>query len=332
MAATTWRGRIAFGMVAIPVRLQKAARRERIRFHHVYQPAEIPSPDDTPEDDNPFSDEEPPQPTRCAAAAPTPIRRPEPSSTSAAPAAPEPAAPEPAPTVERFHNAPLRAPGGAPILKGYELQKDQYVVLEPREIAALRPRTSTELAIVEFVLLKEIDPLFFDTSYYVLPERGGEKPYAILFETLRQSGYVALGSVAMHGREHAVVIRPGVRGLILHTLYYANEVRSAEEYSTDPKLAGAKEVDLAKMLVEALAAEFEPAKLKDTFEERLRALIDTRAATSVASDPHAGEPAKAPVVDIMDALRKSIERARKPVASEKSAKPLGKTPVRRRAK
>jgi DNA end-binding protein Ku len=332
MAATTWRGRIAFGMVAIPVRLQKAARRERIRFHHVYQPAETPSPDDTMDDDTGFAEEEPPQPTRRATSPPppTPIRRPEPS-PPATTAETGPSDGPPA-VVERFHNAPLRPPGGAPILKGYEVQKDQYVVLDPQEIAALRPRTSTELAIVEFVLLKEIDPLFFDTSYYVLPERGGEKPYAILFETLRQSGYVALGSVAMHGREHAVVIRPGPRGLILHTLYYANEVRSAEEYSTDPKLAGAKEVDLAKLLVQALAAEFEPAKLKDTFEERLRALIDTRAATSVASDPHAGEPAKAPAVDIMEALRKSIERARKPVASETSIKPPGKTPVRRRAK
>ena len=296
MPATVWRGRIVFGMVSIPVRLHKAARRERIRFHHVYQAAGDTPPlhanatlEDTPA---PLDDE--PELTESAATHQIP---------DVASAPPQ--------QVARVHNAP----GGTQILKGYELQKDQYVVLEPREIAALRPRTSTELSILEFVLLEEIDPVFFDTSYYVSPERGGEKPYAILFEALRRSGYVALGSVAMHGREHAVVIRPATRGIVLHTLFYANEVRSDEEFASDSKLAATKEVELATMLVRALAAKFEPAKLKDTFEERLRELIDTRAQAALASEVHRTEPAMAPVVDIMEALRKSLERARKPAKS-----------------
>jgi DNA end-binding protein Ku len=215
----------------------------------------------------------------------------------------------------RVHNAPVDG-SGAPLLKGYELEEDQYVVLEPKEIAALRPRTSTELNIMEFVLLEEIDPIFFDTSYYIWPDRGGEKPYAILLEALRKSGHVALGSVAMHGRVHAVVIRPATRGLALHTLYYANEVRANEEYSSDPKVVSTKELELATMLVQALAAKFEPEKLKDTFEDRLRELIDSRARVVVASEHHPMEPGRAKVVDLMETLRKSLEMARKPVKSE----------------
>ena len=152
----------------------------------------------------------------------------------------EPAAEEsavPAAPVERVRFTPVTGAAGAAaapverpqLLKGYEIDKDQYVVFEPKEVAALRPPTSTELTIGEFVKLDEIDPVYFDVSYYLAPDRGAEKPYAVLFSALNQSGYAAIGTLAMHGREHAAVIRPGKSGLILHTLFYAKEVRSTEE-------------------------------------------------------------------------------------------------------
>jgi DNA end-binding protein Ku len=302
MAASTWRGRIAFGMVSIPVRLFKAARRERIRFHHVYRPEAPPIEDETP-------------------VMPEPRRGPR----LVQPADPTPVEPESAP-VARVRNVPMPVPEEvdsepaplpkAQILKGYELEKDRYVVFEPREIAALRARTSSELAITEFVRLAEIDPVYFDASYYVEPEPDAEKPYALLFAALVDSGYAALGSLAMHGREHVAVIRPGRRGLILHTIFYAKEVRSEGEYAADPTLAGAKERQLAGMLVEALAGPFEPEKLKNTQEERLRALIESRAPSAV---PAAGQPAPAataPPIDLMEALRKSLAAARKPAKRE----------------
>ena len=164
--------------------------------------------------------------------------------------------------------------------------------------------------------LTEIDPVLFDTSYYVEPDRGGEKPYAVLYTALSDSGYAALGMFAMHGREHAAVVRPGSRGLILHTLFYANEVRAEGEYAVDASLAGAKERQLAVTLVEALAAPFELAKLKNGQEERLRALIESRAEKAV---PALGaEPARvaAPPIDIWKPsrrvwqLQKSPRRAR----------------------
>jgi len=308
-------------MVSIPVRLYKAARRERIRFHHVYQP-EAPEPEEEPE---------------------PPVEPPRRGPRLVAPADPTPVEPEP-PPVARVRTMPMTMP--APdepeaaaepvrkqdILKAFEIEKDRYVTFQPREIAALRARTSSELAIDEFVRLAEIDPVYFDVSYYVEPEPGAEKPYALLFTALVDSGYAAVGSVAMHGREHVAVIRPGRRGLILHTIFYSKEVRSEGEYAADSSLVGAKEKELATMLVDALAAPFEPGKLKDTQEERLRALIESRAGSAV---PGAGTdaPAKAaPVVDIMEALRKSLADARKPAQSETRPAPPAQTARRPRKK
>src|SRR5690349_1812821 len=201
MAASVWRGRIAFGMVSIPVRLFKAARRERIRFHHVYRPSV------SEQEAEPEPEPEPPPPpvrgrVREIPSAPVRIEEPE----------PEPD-PEPVARVRQFAAGESRDERIQPaqILKGYEIEKDRYVVLDPQEVAALRPRTSTELGISEFVKLDEIDPIYFDVSYYVAPDRGGEKPYAILDQALRKTGYAAVGSLTMHGREHATVIRAGKR-------------------------------------------------------------------------------------------------------------------------
>ena len=128
------------------------------------------------------------------------------------------------------------------------------------------------------------------------------------------------------------MIRPATRGLALHTLYYANEVRANEEYSSDPKVVSTKELELATMLVQALAAKFEPEKLKDTFEDRLRELVDSRAQVAVASEHHRTEPGRAKVVvDLMETLRKSLEMARKPVKSE-AASPRAQGAKRRQAR
>lgn len=308
MPATVWRGRLAFGMVSIPVHLHKAARRERIRFRQVYRPAAPAEPNTELE----------------ITEAETPPR----GKIHELPRPAAPVAPPAAESVARVRNQPVGEFTEAPLerpqlLKGYEIEKDRYVTFEPREVAALRPQTSTELAIGGFVRLEEIDPLFFDTSYYAAPNRGGEKPYALLYRALTETGYAALGSLAMHGCEHATVIRAGRRGLVLHTLFYGNEVRQEEEYTSDTALVTAKELELAKIFVRALAAKFEPARLKDAFEERLQELIRARAGSAVPAYQR-GEVAKpAPVVDIMEALRKSLEMVRKPPKTEQP-KPSGK--------
>jgi len=295
-------------MVSIPVRLYKASRRERIRFHHVYRPAESP---ELPAPLEEIEEQPPVAPNTKVAELPR--------------SAPTVSAPAPE-AIARVRNMPVgeltQAPVNPPeVLKGFEIEKDRYVTFEPSELAAIRPRTSTELTIGEFVRLKEIDPIFFETSYYAGPDRGGEKPYALLFTALSETDYAAVGTLAMHGREHATVIRPGRRGLILHTLFYENEVRANEEYQTDPALVASKELELAKMVIRALAAPFDSSKLKDTYEERLRQLIDTRADAAVSAYEHGEVAKRPPVVDIMEALRKSLEMLRKPPKSEKAGQP-----------
>jgi DNA end-binding protein Ku len=318
MASTVWRGRLVFGLVSVPVRLVKAARRERIRFHNVYRPSVAPEP----------ADEEPeevePPPKRGSQATIHELPRRETAET-----------PVP-PPIARVRNMPVAEDNQAPVeksevLKGYEIEKGRYVTFQPHEIAAARPKTSTELTMTEFVRLDEIDPIFFETSYYAMPDRGGEKPYALLFKALAESGYAALGSIAMHGREHATVIRSGRHGLILHSLFYQNEVRADEEYRSDASLVSAKELELAKTFVTTFAAPFDASKLKDTLEEQLRKLIDARADTAIDAYEHGEVTPRAPVVDIMEALRKSLEIARKPPASAERP-PTGdrKLPSRRR--
>ena len=204
-----------------------------------------------------------------------------------------------------------------------EYEKNRYVVIE-KKISKITPERLRKCR-CRFVGISEIDPIHFETSYYVTPEQAGEKPYALLFDALRQSGYVALAEFAMRRRQHAVVIRPGATGIIAHTMYYADEIRKIDEFRTNTQLVTAKERDLAVSLIEAMAAPFEPEKFKDTYREKLQELIAAKIEGKEVVAPQA--PSKqAPVVDIMDALQKSLAMRRKPVASEvRAAKVKRKT-------
>ena len=309
MAASVWRGKITFGLVSIPVRLVKAARRERTRFRRLQR---LPGPDSEIEDDFDIP--------KAPVQSPRVLEFPATGKASIATSPPsleDPAAQDE--QVVRVRNAPINALTEVPvrpaeILKGYEVSKDEFVVLAPEEVAALRPRTSSELEITEFVRVEEIDPVYYETSYYVVPDAGGEKAYTLLFATLKETGYAGMGSLAMHGREHVALIRAGREALVLHSMFYANEVGRAA-YRVESEAANPKELGLAKMLVGALEAKFEPEKWKDRYEERLKELIESRTPVASADAPDR-TPGQVPAADIMEALRKSLEMARKPVASE----------------
>src|SRR5450432_4383399 len=145
-------------------------------------------------------------------------------------------------------------------VKGYEYEKDHYVVVEDEDIKKVAPKTAKVMEILEFVKSDEVDPVYLESSYYMAPDEGGEKPYALLFETMKQTKYYGVAKVAMHNREHVVILRPGNKGMVLHTMYYADEVRRADEFQTDASTLKDKELAMAKMLVESLVGEFEPAK------------------------------------------------------------------------
>ena len=192
------------------------------------------------------------------------------------------------------------------LVKGYEIKKGRYVVVTPEEIKRVTPRTQTVMEIVQFVKSDDIDPIYFETSYYVAADANGQKPYALLLEALRSTEYDGVAKVTMHGREHVVILRPAERGIMLHTMYYADEVRDVKEFQPHKSLVKDKELQLAKTLVNSLVAKFRPEQFSDTYRENLEKLIKAKANGKEIKAVEAPEPGK--VVDIMEALRKSLEQ------------------------
>jgi DNA end-binding protein Ku len=202
--------------------------------------------------------------------------------------------------------------------KGYEYEDGQYVLFTPEELDKVEPESARSMEILEFVKLDEIDPVYFDSSYYAAPEEGGAKAYRLLTEAMQQSGYAGIAKVTMHNRENIVIIRARDNGLTLHTMFYTNEIRSAESAGADRVEVKEQERTLATQLIENLAAKFEPDKYRDTYQESLRALVAAKTAgREVTAAPHASI---APVIDLMDALKKSL--------AKQSAAPDKKQPIR----
>jgi len=217
------------------------------------------------------------------------------------------------------------------IVKGYEYEKDRYVVIEDEEVKKVAPATAKVMEILEFVKADEVDPIYMETSYYLAPDEAGEKPYALLFDALRKTGYFGVAKIAMHNREHIVILRPGKNGVLLHTMYFSHEIRKVDEFRTDLSLVKEKELALATSLIEALVAEFEPDKYKDGYRDNLLQMIEAKKqGQAVVATP---EPKEAKVIDIMEALKASLAMAKKPVASATTAESEvleEANPVRRR--
>jgi DNA end-binding protein Ku len=202
------------------------------------------------------------------------------------------------------------------IVKGYEYEKGKYVVIDDEDIKKVAPKTAKVMEIQEFVKADDVDPVFLESSYYMAPDEGGEKPYSLLFAAMRETKYFGIAKIAMHNREHVVVLRPGDKGMVLHTMYYADEVRRSEEFRTDASSLKEKELALAKMLVESLAGEFEPEKYHDAYRDNLRKMIEAKIeGHKVVETPEAHI---APVIDIMEALKKSLEMRKPPMVAHAS--------------
>ncbi len=321
MASTVWRGFITFGLISIPVRLFRAARPERVSFRRLYkqEPAnggaggrQATAAHETGVQDLTVS-KRGEEPARVV----TPIRSAERT------AAPEPIlAPVQQVSVRKGTDelVPERS-----VVKGYEYEKDRFVVIDPEELKSIAPKTATEMEIQEFVKLAEIDPVYFETSYYVRPEEAGEKAYALLYKALQITGLVAIAKFAMHGREHIVVLRPGKSGIISHTMYFTSEMRADEEYRADTRAVSQKELDLAQTLIHSLAAPFEPEKYHDTYREKVEAMLASKVQGKPLARVEVSKPAE--VVDIADALRKSLANLKKPASSDqqlRKAEPVGK--------
>jgi len=209
------------------------------------------------------------------------------------------------------------------IVKGYEYRKDEYIVIEPDEIKKIEPQTAKTMEILEFVKASEVDPVYFESSYYMMPEEAGRRPYALLTAALAKSEFVAIAKITMHNREYTVFLRPHEGGLMLHTMYYEEEVRKVEGFGAPDVELKEAELKVANQLIEALADEWNPEKYKDNFQENLKKLIEAKLEGGEIAVVE--KPKKlAPVVDLMAALKQSLaqmEGKKKPAATAKSEAP-----------
>ncbi len=259
MARPVWTGTISFGLVAIPVKLYHAVRRQSVSFNQL--------------DDR---------------------------------------------TLARIKYKKVSALDGEEvpeehIVKGYEVSKDRYIVVDPDELEPFIPSATKTVELEEFVDLAEIDPVYFDSAYYVAPGTN-PKPYVLLAKAMEESGKVAIGRFVMRNKQFTAAIRAEGGTLIMSTLAYADEVVDPAEIEElqglDAIEVSAKEVKMAESLVESLSATFEPEKYRDEYREQVLDLIQIKASGQELQVPDA--PAEKPkVVDLMAALEASVAAAKK---------------------
>jgi DNA end-binding protein Ku len=309
MARAIWTGSIGFGLVNIPVRLFNAVVPRTVRFHEferetgrrIRHRRVAEEPDASFE---PTSQWEPPgQP-----AAP----RPEEPSRVDRPLRSDGVASDQSPRATRAEEANISYQD---VVKGYEVGPGHFVMLSPEELRSLQPERSRTIDIQEFVSLDDIDPIYYDRSYYVSPGGGAgvEKPYTLLLRALQRSRKVGIGSFVLSSRLHLAAIRPREDIMVLETLFYGDEVRSISEIDYPPSLAepSTRELDVAVRLIELLEAGWDPSRFRDEYRQRVLDLIGSKAPETVAV-PEATEAApSAGVADLMAALQASVDAARK---------------------
>ena len=198
------------------------------------------------------------------------------------------------------------------IVKGYEVGSGQYVIIKPEELSALDPVATHTIDLEEFVDLDEIDPLYFERSYYLVPDKRAEKPYALLVEAMKSTNKVGLGRFVMRTKQYLAALRPKGDALVLSTMLYADEVLPAESVEGLPGEEielSERELHMAEQLVTTLTTEFDLAKYRDEYRDEVLAMIDAKSQGLEVVAPPVTE-APTPVVDLMAALEASLAAAK----------------------
>jgi DNA end-binding protein Ku len=196
------------------------------------------------------------------------------------------------------------------IAKGYPIDRDTYVQVTEEELKSLEAESSETMEIVQFVKMDEVDPIYFQTSYYTVPEDPGRRAYALILQGMERLKLGAIAKITLHQREQVVLIRPYDKGLVLHTMYFAEEVREVAEYGQDDeemKLQKA-EVELAEQFMKQLTAKFDAQQFKDEYQARVEELVERKEAGMAAKADKQPKKRLAPVINLMDALKKSMEQ------------------------
>lgn len=293
MARSVWRGTLSFGLVAIPVSLYPATEAKDVRFHLFDREGRRVRYRRVVESGPSFREAEEDDVVS------------EPTETDEVDDDERPA------EVEVAYED---------LVRGYEVEPEAYVFLEPADIERVRPTPSRVIDLEEFVRLEDIDPIYFEKAYHVVPARGAEKPYELLLRTLKESGRVGIGRFVLRTKPHLVALRPMDRVLALETLYFGDEVRDAGALvgRLDPGSVSQREIDISKQLVEALASEWDPSRFADEYREELLRMIAERTPEHVEEpDEESSEDAGSRIKDLMETLRRSVE------AAKASPKPKG---------
>ena len=211
------------------------------------------------------------------------------------------------------------------IVKGYEVQKGEYITVDDEELKKIAPATATTMEILQFVASDEVDPLLFESSYYMAPEENVGKPYALFLAALSETKRDAIAKVAMHNREHVVLIRSAEGALVLHTLYYEDELHKANKAEAPNTKFSAEELDMAKKLIQHLTAKFKPGEFHDTYRDNVERLIEEKQKGKKITVVK--QPRKAPVIDLMEALKRSLDSKAAPADAKSNS---SKKPARKR--
>src|SRR5262245_37659258 len=210
-------------------------------------------------------------------------------------------------------------------IRGYEFTKDQYVRFTDAELESLETESSNNIELKEFIPLSKIDPVYFENANYVGADEGGEKPYRLLADALTKSNRAAIAQLVTRGKEQLVLIRPYENGLIMHSLYYANEVRNfAEIAKGENSKLSEDEIELGATLIENMSDGFEPDKYRDEYRERVQAMLDEKSKGKEITIAAPEAPRHGQIIDLMQALKQSIEKA-KPVQKAVPAERKRKT-------
>jgi DNA end-binding protein Ku len=289
MARSVWRGTLSFGLVAIPVSLYPATEAKDVRFHLFdrqgrrvrYRRVVDAGPSGAPQE---IDDVE--------AVAEAPER-------------------EPAEGRDEPDGAVETEVAYEDLVRGYEVEPETYVFLETEEVERARPSPSRVIDLEHFVRLEDIDPVYFEKAYYVAPGRGAERSYGLLLRTLKETGRVGIGRFVLRTKPHLVALRPMEDALALETLFFGDEVRDARPLVGEVGRADVtdREVDVSKLLVEALAMEWDPSVFSDEYREELLRMIAERTLEHVEGPADAPAP-EARVGELLEALKRSVEEAK----------------------
>jgi DNA end-binding protein Ku len=213
------------------------------------------------------------------------------------------------------------------LVKGFELSKDRYVIITPEELDAVAPGKSRTIDIEDFVELAEIDPVYYDHPYWLVPDKGAGKAYALLVQAMKEAGRVAIARVVLRNKEHLVALRASGGGLMMQTMNFADEVVGSEDLdellAANEVQASEREVAMAMQLIDSLTTGFEPGDYSDTYREQVLALIERKAeGEAIAVQPDAPAPERVP--DLMAALEASLAAAGPAPAPKKKRAPARK--------